>query len=122
MASAQSSGPLEQAAAEAVRHYLDALRMGGELRARHPSRRSTGRRLAELEVELPHVPPMRRLHLVQEREDLLARSRAFAVEDAFVEVARTYSRRHGISFATWREMGVSATVLRRAGLRARRTP
>ena len=44
------------------------------------------------------------------------------MEDAFVEVARTYSRRHGISFATWREMGVPVTVLRRAGLRARRTP
>ena len=122
MASAQSSGPLEQAAAEAVRHYLDALRTGGELRARYPSRRATERRLGELEVELPQAPPMRQLHLVQEREDLLQRTQAFATEDAFVEVARTYSRRHGISFATWREMGVPVTVLRRAGLRARRTP
>ncbi len=122
MARAQPGGPLEQAAAEAVRHYLDALRSGDELRTRHPSRGATARRLAEIERELPQAPPMRQLRLLQEREDLLRRSSAFALEDEFVEVARTYSRRHGISIATWREMGVPTAVLRRAGLRTRRTP
>ena len=111
MARAQPGGPLEQAAAEAVRHYLDALRAGDELRTRHPSRGATERRLNEIEVELAQAPPMRQLRLVQEREDLVVRTRAFAVEDAFVEVARTYSRRHGISFATWQEMGVPGAVL-----------
>ena len=71
MARAQPGGPLEQAAAEAVRHYLDALRSGDELRTRHPSRGATARRLAEIERELPQAPPMRQLRLLQEREDLL---------------------------------------------------
>ncbi len=122
MVRAQPGGPLEQAAAEAVRHYLDALRSGPHLQTKHPSRRATQRRLAEIERERPQAPPMRELRLLQERHDLLERARAHELEDAFVEVARTYSRRHGIAFDTWREMGVPVAVLRRAGLRARRTP
>jgi hypothetical protein len=122
MARAQPGGPLEQAAAEAVRHYLDALRSGHHLHTKHPSRRATQRRLAEIEAELPQAPPMRQLRLVQERHDLLERAQAHELEDAFVEVARTYSRRHGISVDTWREMGVPVAVLRKAGIRARRTP
>ena len=111
---------MERAAAEAVRHYLDALRAGSHVTTRHPSRRATQRRLAEIEVELATAPPMRQLRLLQERHDLADRAKAQAQEDAFVEVARTYSRRHGISHDTWREMGVPAAVLRRAGIRARR--
>ena len=123
MARAQPSGPLEQAAAEAVRHYLDALRSGDELQTRTRPGGPPQRRLAEIERELPQAPPMRELRLLQERQDLLAAGTGVRqLEDAFVEVARTYSRRHGISFATWREMGVPVAVLRRAGLRARRTP
>ena len=37
-------------------------------------------------------------------------------EEAFVAVAKSYSDRHGISYASWREVGVPAGVLTRAGL------
>ena len=44
-------------------------------------------------------------------------------EDAFVAVAAAYSRRHHIAYATWREVGVPAAVLRRAGVTpSRRSP
>jgi hypothetical protein len=59
---------------------------------------------------------MRELQLVQERHDLAELAAWYAVEDEFVAVARTYSKRHGITHRTWREIGVSAAVLRRAGL------
>ena len=37
-------------------------------------------------------------------------------EEAFVEVAKSYSDRQGISYAAWRTVGVAPEVLRRAGV------
>jgi hypothetical protein len=39
-----------------------------------------------------------------------------ALEGDFVRVARSYSSRRGISYAAWREIGVDASVLKKAGL------
>jgi hypothetical protein len=39
-----------------------------------------------------------------------------ALEQAFAEVAASYSDRQGISYASWREVGVPAAVLKRAGI------
>ena len=39
-----------------------------------------------------------------------------ALEDDFVRVAHSYSSRRGISYAAWREIGVDAAVLKKAGL------
>jgi hypothetical protein len=41
------------------------------------------------------------------------------LEDGFVEHARSYGERKGISYAAWREIGVSAAVLKRAGIYSR---
>ena len=38
------------------------------------------------------------------------------VESAFVFAAASYGRRHGIEYATWREIGVGDDVLREAGI------
>ncbi len=72
---------------------------------------------------LESATPIRRVQLIQERIDL---ARALSVpaetvdiselEDAFVEVAVSYSGRKGITYAAWREVGVPAAVLRRAGI------
>ncbi|MHB1534624.1 MAG: hypothetical protein ACYC1D_08440 [Acidimicrobiales bacterium] len=43
------------------------------------------------------------------------------LETAFVKVASGYSERKGLSYAAWREAGVSADVLRRAGIRRTRS-
>jgi hypothetical protein len=42
-----------------------------------------------------------------------------ALEAAFVAAAKPYSDRKGINYTTWREVGVPADVLARAGLRLR---
>ena len=42
-----------------------------------------------------------------------------ALEAAFVSYAAAYSERKGISYAAWREAGVSPTVLTKAGIRRR---
>ena len=39
-------------------------------------------------------------------------------ERAFVEAAAPYGERKGISYKAWREVGVPAAVLKRAGIRA----
>lgn len=73
--------------------------------------------------------PAKRLELIQKRlddEERLADLEDLpdtdAVEAAFVDAAKDYSDRKGITYTAWRELGVPAAVLKRAGVpRTRRT-
>jgi hypothetical protein len=38
------------------------------------------------------------------------------LESDFVQAAKPYSERKGISYAAWRELGVEAAVLKKAGI------
>ena len=121
----RNHGPLEQAAGQAVRDYLAALRAGTSATATR-SAEDLHRRLTEIHHELETAPPLRELKLVQERHEirrlleLAEHAERPSPEDAFVAVAAAYSRRHHIEYAAWREVGVPAAVLRRAGLRPER--
>ncbi len=42
------------------------------------------------------------------------------LESAFIEVASEYSEAQGIGYATWRDVGVSASVLKAAGIKQTR--
>ena len=106
-----------------VRAYLEGLRATAPRRGRPRSSETIERRLASIEAELVTADPMRELQLVQQRRDLhveLERTGPSvdldALEAAFVEIARSYSQRHGISYPSWREVGVPAAVLARAGI------
>lgn len=115
MRSSRLAGPLEQAAAEAVRNYLDALRSARRPTRRHLTRRELQQRLSKIDFELAvQPPPMIQLRLLQERQDLRELANWQQLEDAFVEVALTYSRRRRITHETWRQLGVPPAVLRRA--------
>lgn len=70
--------------------------------------------------------PLNELKLLQERRDLQAELESksattdhAAIEEAFIKVAREYGERQGISYTTWREVGVDAAVLSRAGITRR---
>lgn len=73
--------------------------------------------------------PARRVELIQQRMDdeerldnLEDQPDMEALEGAFVDAAAEYSERKGISYSAWRELGVPAAVLRRAGVpRTRRS-
>lgn len=73
--------------------------------------------------------PTRRLELIQQRMDDEERLSGIEetpdmeqLETDFVDVAKEYSDRKGISYSAWRELGVPAAVLKRAGVpRTRRT-
>lgn len=71
--------------------------------------------------------PARRLELIQQRMDDEERLAAVedqpdmdTLEDAFVGAAAEYSDRKGISYSAWRELGVPAAVLKRAGVKRTR--
>ncbi len=115
-------GPLERAAAEAVRNYIDGLRTARHPPGPHLSPAAVAHRLTRIEIELLTAPPMRELHLIQERHDLQLRAQWYEREVRFVDVARSYSRRHGITYDTWLAVGVPDKVLRRAGLRRNDPP
>ena len=106
-----------------VRDYLEALRSAKPKRGRKRSPESIQKRLAKIESELASADPLTELLLLQERRDLQDEAESLgsgddlaSAEEAFVKVAKAYSERRHISYATWREVGVEAAVLKRAGV------
>jgi hypothetical protein len=107
----------------AVRRYLDALETNAPRRGRKRTIESVERRLAAIEDEFASADALRRLKLVQERRDLQAERATMSepvdldgLEAEFVDVAASYSDRQGIHYHSWREVGVPASVLARAGI------
>lgn len=106
-----------------VRRYLEALDTHKPKRGRRRTTDSMQKRLARIDVELAAADPLKRLQLIQERLDLSAELEAAdtkvdltELEQEFVSAAAAYSARKGISYAAWRELGVEASVLKRAGI------
>jgi hypothetical protein len=107
----------------AVRRYLEALDAHKPKRGRKRTVDSMQKRLDKIDEEFASADPLKRLQLVQERIDLQEEMETAgnkvdleALEREFVAAARTYSERKGISYAAWRELGVSAATLRRANI------
>lgn len=112
-----------RAQGRAVRSYLEALDAHRPKRGRKRTPESMRARLATIEATIDSADPMTRLQLVQERLDLASAITAAettidlsALEEGFVAAAAAYGERKGISYAAWREVGVSAAVLKRAGI------
>ena len=112
-----------RAQGHAVRVYLEALDANRPKRGRRRTPDSIKARMEKVEAELADAAPLQRLQLVQERIDLEAELAAASptdeldrLEQGFVEAARGYSERKGISYAAWREAGVPAATLKAAGI------
>ncbi len=106
-----------------MRAYLEALEANRPKRGRKRTPDSINKRLATIESELQSTDKLHALHLRQERRDLQEELSAMdetvdlaGVEKDFVAAAKGYGERKGISYATWREAGVSAAVLKQAGI------
>jgi hypothetical protein len=107
----------------AVREYLDALRSNKPKRGRKRTPDSINARLARIEEELMEAEPLDELRLLQERRNLTRELETMssgvdigALESEFIKVAKSYSERQGIAYATWRDVGVEASVLKSAGI------
>jgi hypothetical protein len=116
---------LERGRAEGriVRDYLEALRSNKPKRGRKRTADSINKRLAAIDKEMQAASAIEELQLIQERRDLNAELASLGsgvdlgeIEDSFVKVAKGYGERKGISYASWRDVGVSAATLKRAGI------
>jgi hypothetical protein len=108
----------------AVRRYLEAMEAHKPKRGRKRNPDTIEKRLQQIEEKIESADPLTKVHLVQERLNLtseLANKDAavdlVALEDGFVKAAKNYSERKGITYAAWREAGIDAAVLRKAGIR-----
>jgi len=115
-----------RAEGRAVRDYLDALRANKPKRGRKRTPDSIKRRLDAIDEQLAAADALSELRLIQERRNLTDELATMgtgvdlaAVESSFADVAAGYSQRHGITYSSWREIGVPAAVLRRAGIARR---
>ncbi len=111
-----------------IKSYLNAL--GARRPGRPVTRESVAGRIEALQAKIDaESDPLRRVELTQARLDAEDQLASLAdsediegLERDFIEVARSYSDRKGISYAAWRESGVAAATLKAAGVpRTRRT-
>jgi len=112
-----------RAEGKAVRDYLDALRANKPKRGRKRTPDSINKRLSTIDAQLAEADALGELRLVQEKRDLTAELASMdhavdlgAIEAKFVNVAKAYSERQKISYASWRDVGVEAAVLKKAGI------
>jgi hypothetical protein len=116
---ALAQGRLE---ARSVKAYLESL--GPKKRGRPVTKDSLQKKLSEIDSKLKaEVNPLKRLDLIQSRIEAqhALDSVAIGVDDEdlaadFLKYAKAYSDRKGISYTTWRQIGVPADVLRKAGI------
>lgn len=108
---------------KAVREYLEALEQHRPKRGRKRTADSIRTQLDKINGQLDAADPMKKLQLIQDRIDLTAELESMenkpdlsALESEFVSAAKPYSERKSISYAAWRELGVEAAVLKRAGI------
>ncbi|MFT4865211.1 MAG: hypothetical protein ACI8RE_001399 [Ilumatobacter sp.] len=105
-----------------VRDYLEGLRATKPKRGRKRTAETVTARLVAIDTELEIASPMTELLLVQERRDLRAELETMSetidmvqLEAEFVEVVKSYSESKHISYQSWRDVGVEASVLKAAG-------
>ncbi len=106
-----------------VRAYLEALESSKPKRGRKRTKESIARRLEKLEEEIEAADPLKRLQLAQERLDLSEELEQMdsgvdlaGLETDFAKVAKGYAERKGITYAAFRQIGVPASVLKKAGI------
>lgn len=112
-----------RAEGKTVRVYLEALKRTKPKRGRKRTPESIKRRLNTIKNDYDNVDAVTQLKYAQERLDLAielaeltAKVDIRPLEKAFVRIAKGYSERNGITYSAWREIGVDAAVLKRAGI------
>jgi hypothetical protein len=112
--------------ARAIKAYLTAL--GSRRPGRPISKESLQRRLERVGDKLETTDnPLDTVDLIQSKIDI---ERTLAeldnaqdlgsLETGFIENVASYSQRKGVSYTAWREFGVPASVLKKAGIKETR--
>lgn len=106
----------------AIKSYLQAL--GSRRPGRPVTAESVQKRIAAIDERIAaEADPLKQLDLRQEKIDaeetlkeVEAKQDIEELEAGFIEVAKSYSERKGISYTAWRQVGVPASVLKQAGV------
>ena len=113
-----------RAQGRAIGLYLDAVAAHKPKRGRQRTQDTVARQMQETEAALRTATGTARVELVQQKRNLEvelagmhAQVNLAALEAAFVEHAQAYAQRKEISYAAFREVGVAADVLDRAGIK-----
>jgi hypothetical protein len=109
---------------QAVKAYLDALEQNRPRRGRRRTPDSIQKRFVAIDAEVAGASSLKRLQLTQERRDLQTELAGMGSEPTdvsalvaeFVKVAKSYAGRKNITYATWRDLGVPADILKQAGI------
>lgn len=112
--------------ARAIKAYLSALE--SRKPGRPVSKESLQRRMEKVSQKLEATDnPLETVDLIQSKIDI---ERSFAelgnaqdmdsLEARFIENVAPYAERKGVSYTAWREFGVPASVLRKAGIKETR--
>lgn len=104
-----------------VRAYLEGLKSSKQ---GNRGRKSPEKELEAVQAQLKtETDQIQKLSLIQRRIDAEKRLSEApepvdmeALEAGFIEAAKSYSARKGISYKAWREMGVPAATLSRSGI------
>jgi uncharacterized protein YicC (UPF0701 family) len=106
-----------------VREYLEGMRATKPKRGRKRTAETVTARIETIDAELESASPIDELLLVQERRDLRSELESMSdtidmkqLEVEFVAVAKSYSQSKQISYQSWRDVGVEASVLKAAGI------
>lgn len=112
--------------ARAIKSYLEAL--GNRKPGRPITKQSLQDRISKLAGQIAAEPdPLKRVDLMQKRHDAEDALAGFAdqedfsaLENGFISAVPGYATRKGIAYSAWREAGVPAAVLKKAGVRRTR--
>lgn len=112
-----------RAQARAVKEYLAARETESKRGPKMTPEKLRDRIKSTREAIANEDDPARRVELIQQRindeerlDSLEDQPDMEALEAAFVDAAAEYSDRKGITYSAWRELGVPAAVLRKAGV------
>lgn len=111
-----------RAESRAIKAYLKALKQRKP--GRRVTRESLEAKLARLDEKIAaSTDPLEEVGLRQEKLDVEARLASLQdggnleeLEAGFIEHAKSYSERKGITYTAWRQAGVPAAVLKKAGI------
>jgi hypothetical protein len=111
-----------------VNRYLEAVTTP-KRRGRKVSKATLEQRLAAARTRFKTSAGVDKLLAAQEVRDLRARLTRLAsesavdvksLEAAFVKIAKTFSENRGVTYGAWRDAGVPAPVLKKAGIQRTR--
>ena len=107
----------------AIGDYLDALAAHKPKRGRKRTPETVERQMQEIDDAVGSAMGTARVEMVQRRRDLEVELASLSaqvditlLEAGFVQYGKDYAARKGISFAAFREVGVPAEVLEKAGI------